>query len=102
MKKITLLLLAVLLIVSLAACQPAAPAEEPAAEEPAAEEPAAEEPMEEEEMAEEKPVYRIGYIQTSPDAYYQMQADALKYLMSKAREAWDDKDRELANTLGVQ
>jgi ABC-type sugar transport system substrate-binding protein len=74
-KNLSLLVLAFVLIFVLAACQPAAPAEEPAAEEPAAEEPAAEEPMEEEPV-EEKPVYRIGYIQTSPDAYYQMQADA--------------------------
>ncbi len=44
-----------LLVVALgvAACQPAAPAEEPAAEEPAAEEPAAEEPAAEEPAAEE-------------------------------------------------
>lgn len=48
-------LLALLMVMSLvlAACQPAAPAEEPAAEEPAAEEPAAEEPAAEEPAAEE-------------------------------------------------
>jgi len=74
-KSVILLAMTVLLVFVLAACQPAAPVEEPAAEEPAAEEPAAEEPAEEEPM-EEKPVYKIGYIQTSPDAYYQMQADA--------------------------
>lgn len=48
-------LLSLLMVASLvlAACQPAAPAEEPAAEEPAAEEPAAEEPAAEEPAAEE-------------------------------------------------
>ena len=61
MKKIIALLLALMMVLSLAACgQQAAPAateapaaEEPAAEEPAAEEPAAEEPAAEEPAAEE-------------------------------------------------
>ncbi len=55
LNKRLLFVLSLLLVVAmgLAACQPAAPAEEPAAEEPAAEEPAAEEPAAEEPAAEE-------------------------------------------------
>lgn len=86
-------MLVFVLIFTLAACQPAAPEEEPAAEEPAAEEPAAEEPEAEEpaeeEPAEEKTVYDIGYIQTSPDAYYQMQADAAKLVEEYINETED-------------
>jgi ABC-type sugar transport system substrate-binding protein len=86
-KRITFFMLVFMLIFALAACQPAAPPEEPAAEEPAAEEPAAEEPAE--EPAEEKTVYDIGYIQTSPDAYYQMQADAAKLVEEYINETED-------------
>jgi NitT/TauT family transport system substrate-binding protein len=54
MKKLRILLIAVMLVGLLVACAPAAPVvEEPAAEEPAAEEPAAEEPVAEEPAAEE-------------------------------------------------
>lgn len=72
LKKSILLALAVLLVVSMAACQPSVPSEAPPAQEEVTEEPVAEEP------AAEKPIFKIGYIQTSADAYYQMQADAAK------------------------
>ena len=54
MKKLSIILIVIMLVGILAACTPAAPpAEEPAAEEPAAEEPVAEEPAAEEPAAEE-------------------------------------------------
>jgi basic membrane protein A and related proteins len=53
MKKLSILLIVIMLVGILAACAPAAPAAEPAAEEPAAEEPVAEEPAAEEPVAEE-------------------------------------------------
>ena len=75
-KLFVLLAMVTLIVASLASCapQPAAP-EVPAATEAAGEEPAAT------EETAEKPVYKIGYIQTSPDAYYQMQADAAKQVV---------------------
>ncbi len=77
-KSILLLGLLVLMVAMMAACQPAAP---PATEPPAAEE--AEEP------AAERPVYRIGYIQASSDAYYQMQADAAQLVVDYINENED-------------
>jgi ribose transport system substrate-binding protein len=62
--------LALLLVVAfVAACQPAAPAPAPTKAPEAAPTAAPQ---------AEKPTYRIGYIQHSSDAYYQMQADAAK------------------------
>lgn len=56
-----------LLVAMLAACAPAAtPTTAP------------QEPAATQEPAASKPVYKIGYIQYSSDAYYQMQADAAK------------------------
>jgi ABC-type sugar transport system substrate-binding protein len=63
--------LALLLVVFVAACQPAAPAPAPTQAPEAA-------PAPTEAPQAAKPTYKIGYIQTSPDAYYQMQADAAK------------------------
>lgn len=82
-KNLVVLGLIAMMVVTLAACQPAAPAETP--EEPAAE---VEEPQAVEPAAEKK-VYNIGYIQTSPDAYYQMQADAAKQVVDYINENED-------------
>jgi ABC-type sugar transport system substrate-binding protein len=70
--------LALLLVVSVAACQPAAPAPAPT-NAPAAAPTAAPAPTEAPKA--EKPTYKIGYIQTSADAYYQNQADAAKQVV---------------------
>ncbi len=63
---------------AVAAEEEAAPAEEEAVEEAPAEEETA-----------EKPVYKIGYIQTSSDAYYQMQADSAKGVVDYINENED-------------
>jgi ribose transport system substrate-binding protein len=73
LKVFVLFILAVLLVSLFAGCAPAAPTEE--AQEPAA--PQAE---------GEKPVHKIGYIQYSSDAYYQMQADAAKQVVDYINE----------------
>lgn len=90
-KRLLVVAIFVLMVSMLAACQPAAPAEEPAeapAEEPA--EAPAEEPAEEPaEAPAERVVYRIGYIQASSDAYYQMQADAAKLVVDYINENED-------------
>jgi ribose transport system substrate-binding protein len=70
--------LALLLVVFVAACQPAAPAPAPT-QAPEAAPTAAPAPTEAPKA--EKPTYRIGYIQTSADAYYQNQADAAKQVV---------------------
>ena len=75
LKNSIVLAMAVLLMVTLAACQPAAPTLAPTEPIVETEAPQAEEPQ------TEKPIYKIGYIQTSPDAYYQMQADAAKLVV---------------------
>lgn len=62
MKKLIALLLALIMVLSLAAC--GAKSEEPAAEEPAAEEPAAEEPAAEEPAAEEPAAEPSGEVET--------------------------------------
>ena len=80
-KKIKILItliasLAIVVTMSFAGCAPAAepaPAEEPAAA----------------EEAVERPVYRIGYIQYSSDAYYQMQADAAELVVDYINENED-------------
>lgn len=73
LKVFVLFILAVLLVSLFAGCAPAAPTEE--AQEPAA--PQAE---------GEKPIHKIGYIQYSSDAYYQMQADAAKQVVDYINE----------------
>jgi ribose transport system substrate-binding protein len=70
--------LALLLVVFVAACQPAAPAPAPTSA-PAAAPTAAPAPTQAPQA--EKPSYKIGYIQYSSDAYYQMQADAAKQVV---------------------
>jgi ABC-type sugar transport system substrate-binding protein len=87
LKRFLLLILVLSMAVVLGACRQA-PAEEPAETEEAAE-PAAEEPAEEEAATTEKPVYRIGYIQASSDAYYQMQADAAQLVVDYINENED-------------
>ena len=42
-----------------------------------------------------KPVYEIGYIQASSDAYYQMQADAAKLVVDYINESVDEFDVEM-------
>lgn len=42
-----------------------------------------------------KPVYEIGYIQASSDAYYQMQADAAKLVVDYINENIDEYDVEM-------
>ncbi len=62
MKKLLVVLLALMLVFAAVACQPAAVAEEPVAEKPAEEKPAAEEPAAEEPAAEEPAgVFKIGF-----------------------------------------
>ena len=80
LKNSIVLAMAVLLMVTLAACQPAAPTLAPTEPIVETEAPQAEEPQ------AEKPIYKIGYIQTSPDAYYQMQADAAKLVVDYINE----------------
>lgn len=77
--RVLLLTLTVLIVAMLAGCQQAAP-EPPAAD--------VEEAPEAEEAAEET-VYRIGYIQASSDAYYQMQADAAQLVVDYINENED-------------
>jgi len=69
LKRFVVIVLALLLVVSVAACQPAAPTAAPTKAPEAAPTAAPQ---------AEKPTYKIGYIQHSSDAYYQMQADAAK------------------------
>jgi ribose transport system substrate-binding protein len=69
----------VLLVTMVVACAPAA-APTTVAEQPAANQ----------EPAASKPVYRIGYIQYSSDAYYQMQADAAKLVEKYINENEQD------------
>jgi len=80
LKNSIVLAMVVLLMVMLAACQPAAPTTAPTEPIVETEAPQAEEPQ------AEKPIYKIGYIQTSPDAYYQMQADAAKLVVDYINE----------------
>jgi ABC-type sugar transport system substrate-binding protein len=67
--------MALLLVVFVAACQPAAPAAAPTK---APEAPPTAAPAPTEAPKAEKPSYKVGYIQYSSDAYYQNQADAAK------------------------
>jgi ribose transport system substrate-binding protein len=67
--------MALLLVVFVTACQPAAPAAAPTK---APEAPPTAAPAPTEAPKAEKPVYKVGYIQYSSDAYYQNQADAAK------------------------
>jgi ribose transport system substrate-binding protein len=67
LKRIVLFVVAVLLVVVMVACA-SAPATPVATQAPQATQP----------PAAEKPVYKVGYIQYSSDAYYQNQADAAK------------------------
>jgi len=75
MKISVLFMLAVLLVSIAAGCAPTAATED-----------VQEEPKATEAPPESKPVYKIGYIQTSPDAYYQMQADAAKLVVDYINE----------------
>ena len=81
-----LLGMVLMMIIVLAACAssptPAPPAAAP--EQPTAQPPAA-----------SKPEYRIGYIQYSSDAYYQMQADAAKLVVDYINEHEDDFDVQM-------
>ena len=73
----SVLVVLVLLAVALAGCQAPAPAAPPTAA-PAAPSTAAPAAAPTAAPQAEKPIYKIGYIQYSSDAYYQMQADAAK------------------------
>lgn len=68
LKRVLFVALMLLLVTTMAACQPA---EEP------------------EEEVVEKTVYRIGYVQASSDAYYQMQADAAQLVVDWINENED-------------
>jgi ribose transport system substrate-binding protein len=74
--KLFVLVMLVVLLVSLAAGCASTPTTEAVQEEPEVTE----------TPSEDKPVYKIGYIQTSPDAYYQMQADAAKLVVDYINE----------------
>jgi ribose transport system substrate-binding protein len=76
-KRYLILTVMVLLAAIVAACAPAAT---PAPQEPAATQ----------EPAASKPIYKIGYIQYSSDAYYQMQADAAKLVEQYINENEQD------------
>ena len=81
MKKTLLLLVVVLLSVSMVAVFSLAGCKKETAETTVAETTAAATTAAETTAVETtaaKPIYQIGYIQTSPDAYYQMQADSAK------------------------
>jgi ABC-type sugar transport system substrate-binding protein len=82
---------ALMMIFVLAACASPTPAPVAAPEQPAAapEQPAAPPP------AASKPVYRIGYIQYSSDAYYQMQADAAKQVVDYINANEDEFDVQM-------
>jgi ribose transport system substrate-binding protein len=69
-----LIMVAVLLVSMIAGCAPAAPTQE------------AQEPETTEAAVEGKPMHKIGYIQYSSDAYYQMQADAAKLVVDYINE----------------
>jgi ribose transport system substrate-binding protein len=75
LKQLLKIAVVLMLVAALAAC--AAP-QAPAAPTPVPDQPAAPAPVEPEPA---KPIYRIGYIQYSSDAYYQMQADAAKLVV---------------------
>lgn len=79
--RVLLLTLTVLMVATLAGCQQAPP-EPPAVDVEEAAAPEAEE-------AAEETVYRIGYIQASSDAYYQMQADAAQLVVDYINENED-------------
>ena len=72
-KRVSIVLFVVLMAVTLAACSPAT-ATPAATSAPAATAASS-------GGTTEKPVYRIGYIQASSDAYYQMQADAAQLVV---------------------
>jgi len=80
LKRFVVIALALLLVVSVAACQPAAPTAAPTKVPEAAPTKAPEAAPTAAPQAE-KPTYKIGYIQHSSDAYYQMQADAAKQVV---------------------
>lgn len=79
--RVLLLTLTVLMVAILAGCQQAPP-EAPAAD-------AEEAAIPEAEEAGQQTVYRIGYIQASSDAYYQMQADAAQLVVDYINENED-------------
>jgi ribose transport system substrate-binding protein len=86
LKRVLVLILVLLMLAVLAACQSDTDTASDSAEEAAVEtapDSSEEEtaPAEESEEMSEKPVFKIGYIQASSDAYYQMQADAAKQVV---------------------
>jgi ABC-type sugar transport system substrate-binding protein len=91
LKRILLLILVLSMAVVLGACRQAPPEEVTEPEEAADTSAGAEEAAqaEEEEAGGGLPVYRIGYIQASSDAYYQMQADAAKLVADYINENED-------------
>jgi ABC-type sugar transport system substrate-binding protein len=74
-KVFVMLMLAVLLVSMVAGCAPAAPTEEAQIQPEATEAP-----------VESETTYKVGYIQYSSDAYYQMQADAAKLVVEYINE----------------
>ena len=89
LKSFVVLAIVLLFVVSAAGCASPAPTEAPAVEAPVAEAPAVEAPAAEapvEEAPMEKPIYKVGYIQYSSDAYYQNQADAAKLVVDYINE----------------
>ena len=96
LRRVFVLVLVLLMMFVFAACQSDTDTASDSGEEEAAAETASESDAEEEteapvadEEMEEKPTYRIGYIQASSDAYYQMQADAAQMVVDYINENED-------------
>ena len=97
LRRVFVLLLVLLMVVVLAACQSGTDtasdnsSEEVATDTPpeTSEEEEVAAPTEESEEMDEKPTFKIGYIQASSDAYYQMQADAAQLVVDYINENED-------------